>query len=157
MSCRSVTRRTASSPLAARPRAIHRCVLASLVLTTTAVLASDDALDPTETDADKYRTILENEEVRVLEYRDEPGDRTAQHHHPRFVLYALSAFEREVTLPDGKVLQRKFVPGDVMWSDAQTHIGHNVGQSDTHVILIELKADPAPALSAKVAASGTDR
>ncbi|NND92571.1 MAG: cytoplasmic protein [Granulosicoccus sp.] len=105
----------------------------------TATVASESAPDPVVTDADKYRTILENDAVRVLEYRDQPGDRTEQHRHPRFVLYALSAFEREVTLPDGKVLKRSFKSGDVMWSDAQTHIGHNVGQSETHVILIELK------------------
>jgi quercetin dioxygenase-like cupin family protein len=97
------------------------------------------AQDATQTDGDKYKTILENDCVRVLEYRDEPGDRTDQHHHPAFILYAFSAFERTLTLPDGKVLRRQFKAGDVMWSEAQTHIGENVGQTATHVLITELK------------------
>lgn len=100
------------------------------------------AQDATQTDGDKYKTILENECVRVLEYRDEPGDKTHQHHHPAFVLYALSPFERTLTLPDGKVLRRQFKAGDVMWSEAQTHIGENVGQTATHVLITELKKSP---------------
>src|SRR5690606_36355647 len=100
------------------------------------------AQDAVETDGDKYKTLLENECVRVLEYRDEPGDKTHQHHHPAFVLYALSAFERTLTLPDGKVLRRQFKEGDVMWSEAQTHIGENVGQTATHVLITELKKNP---------------
>ena len=35
-------------------------------------------MDPTSTDPDAYRVILENDRVRVLEYRDEPGYRTKQ-------------------------------------------------------------------------------
>ncbi|PLC53180.1 cytoplasmic protein [Pollutimonas nitritireducens] len=100
------------------------------------------AQDATQTDGDKYKIMLENECVRVLEYRDEPGDKTQQHHHPAFVLYALSAFERTLTLPDGKVLRRQFKAGDVMWSEAQTHIGENVGQTATHVVITELKKGP---------------
>lgn len=109
---------------------------------TTLVMPCALAQDATQTDADKYKTILENECVRVLEYRDEPGDKTHQHHHPAFVLYALSSFERTLTLPDGKVFRRQFKAGDVMWSEAQTHIGENVGQTATHVLITELKKSP---------------
>ena len=97
------------------------------------------AQDAVKTDGDKYKVILENECVRVLDYRDEPGQKTHQHRHPAFVLYAVSQFQRTLTLPDGKVLRREFKPGDVMWSDEQTHIGSNVGQTPTHVIIVELK------------------
>lgn len=45
--------------------------------------------DPVATDGDRYRVLLENERVRVLAYTDRPGDRTHEHHHPAFVLYAL--------------------------------------------------------------------
>ena len=75
----------------------------------------------------------------MLEYRDLPGERTNQHSHPAFVLYALGPFKRRITLPDGKVLLREFTAGDVLWSDAQTHIGENVGATQTHVILVEMK------------------
>lgn len=32
--------------------------------------------DPTTTDPDKYQVIFENDRVRVLKYRDEPGQST---------------------------------------------------------------------------------
>lgn len=102
------------------------------------------AQNPVETDGDKYKVLLENAQVRVLEYRDQPGDRTHQHRHPAFVLYAVSAFKRRIHLPDGKQLMREFKVGDVMHSPAQTHIGENVGSTPTHVIMIELKDGVQP-------------
>lgn len=115
-----------------------------LVLSVFALLsANSTAQDAVQTDGDKYKVLLENECVRVLDYKDAPHDKTHQHRHPAFVLYALSSFRRSLTLPDGKVLTREFKQGDVMWSDAQTHIGENIGQSDTHVVIVELKSHAA--------------
>ncbi len=85
--------------------------------------------------------LLENEHVRVLEYRDMPGEKTHRHYHPAFVLYAQGPFKRTITLPDGKVIQREFKAGDVIYSDAQTHVGANTGDAPTHVIMVEIKAD----------------
>lgn len=97
------------------------------------------AQDPVSTDGDKYMVVFENDCVRVLDYKDRPGDKTHQHKHPAFVLYSLSAFKRSIALLDGKVLQRQFKEGDVMWSDSQVHIGHNTGDTPTHVIMVEMK------------------
>jgi len=97
------------------------------------------AQDAAETDADKYKVLLDNACVRVLEYRDEPGQKTQQHHHPAFVLYALGPFDRVIHLPDGKKISRSFKAGDVIWSPAQTHIGENVGSTPTQVVIVESK------------------
>jgi len=97
--------------------------------------------DPTATDPDKYKVIFENERVRVLDYRDSPGQHTSPHYHPDFVLYALSAFKRKLTLPEQKIVLREFKAGDVAWGKAQTHIGENVGDTDTHVLIVELKEE----------------
>ena len=97
--------------------------------------------DPVKTDGDKYTVLFENNCVRVLDYRDRPGDRTNRHRHPAFVLYTLSSFKRTLTLPDGKVVQREFKEGEAVWSGAQTHIGANTGDTPTHVILVEMKSD----------------
>ncbi len=99
------------------------------------------AQDAVQTDGDKYKVIFENECVRVLDYKDQPGDSTHQHTHAAFVLYALAPFKRSITLPDGTVLKRQFEEGEVLWSDSQTHIGKNIGDSPTHVLLVELKSD----------------
>ncbi len=113
-----------------------RTVFLSLVCTATGALAQDAV----QTDGDKYKAIFENDCVRVLDYQDRPGQATHQHRHPAFVLYALAPFQRSLTLPDGKVLQRQFKAGDVMWSDAQTHIGTNTGDTPTHVVIVEMKS-----------------
>jgi beta-alanine degradation protein BauB len=100
------------------------------------------AQDPAKTDGDKYKVILENEKVRVLEYNDKPGEKTSQHHHPNFVLYALDTFKRKLTFPDGKKVEKEFKKGDVIWMKDQIHIGENIGATDTHVLIVELKSDP---------------
>ena len=101
--------------------------------------AHPDAANPTITDGDKYHVILENERVRVLEFRDQPGAITHQHSHPDSVLVTTSAYTRKITFGDGTTKTRSFAAGDVVWIPAQTHVGENVGTSDSHAILIELK------------------
>jgi hypothetical protein len=99
----------------------------------------DASRDPVVTDGDKYKVVIENERVRVLEYRDSPGQRTSPHFHPDYVLCALSSFRRKLTLPDGREVVVDVKPGQVSWGKAQSHIGENVGSSDTHVLIVELK------------------
>jgi len=100
------------------------------------------AQDPVKTDGDKYKVILENDRVRVLEYNDKPGEKTTQHHHPDFVLYALSDFSRKLTMGNGKKVNKQLKKGDVIWMKDQIHIGENIGNTDTHALIIELKEAP---------------
>lgn len=97
------------------------------------------AQDPVHTDGDKYKVLLENDRVRVLAYDDMPGDATHQHTHPRFVVYALAPFKRQLALADGRVLTRAFEAGDVLYSEGETHIGRNIGTTPTRIIMIEMK------------------
>jgi beta-alanine degradation protein BauB len=99
----------------------------------------DPSRDPVVTDSDKYKMVLENDRIRVLEYRDTPGQRTSPHHHPDYVLCALSAFKRKFILSDGREAVREVRPGEVVWGKAHSHIGENVGSTDTHVLIVELK------------------
>ncbi len=112
--------------------------VAAAVLTGSAAFAQDPAVS----DPELYKVIFENDRVRVLEYRDQPGAKTSMHEHPAFLVYALSAFERRLTMPDGKVLTRSFTPGQVLFSEAQMHVGENVGTTPTHIIMVELKERP---------------
>jgi hypothetical protein len=107
--------------------------------------------DPVGTDPDKYHVILENDRVRVLEYRDMPGDATSPHRHPDSVMYTLSGFGRRLQAGPGT---RDVVmePGRAHWLPAQTHAGQNTGTTPTHVLFVELK-DAAPASSAHPGAS----
>lgn len=97
--------------------------------------------DPTETDGDKYRVVLENERVRVLEYRDVPGARTSPHDHPDSVMVTLSTFERRLH-GGAQSVDVSLDAHSVRWLDAQTHAGENIGDTPTHVIFVELKEQP---------------
>jgi hypothetical protein len=98
--------------------------------------------DPTQTDPDKYRVVLENDRVRVLEYRDEPGQRTSLHEHPDSIMITLSDFDRRLIGEDGEAREVTLERGLVRWLDAQTHSGENIGTTPTHVVFVELK-EPA--------------
>ena len=95
--------------------------------------------DPASTDPDKYKVLLDNDRVRVLSYEDLPGARTREHRHPAFVVYAAAPFKRRLTLGDGRVLTREFKAGDVIYSNGETHLGENVGDTPTRVIMVEIK------------------
>jgi beta-alanine degradation protein BauB len=96
------------------------------------------ALDPIQTDPDKYRVLFENDRVRVLEYRDTPGAKTKPHQHPNSVLLMLSDFHRRLTVGD-VAREVTVTAGQAAWSPAQVHIGENIGTTDSYVIFVELK------------------
>jgi hypothetical protein len=95
--------------------------------------------DPTQTDPDKYKVVFENDRVRVLEYRDEPGERTSPHDHPDSVMVTLSSFDRRLIGEGGESRDVTLERGMVRWLDAQTHSGENIGTTPTHVLFVELK------------------
>jgi quercetin dioxygenase-like cupin family protein len=95
--------------------------------------------DPTTTDPDKYAVVFENERVRVLEYRDEPGQATQPHEHPDSVMITLSSFDRRLVGENGESRDVRLEPGEIRWLDAQVHSGENIGSEPTHVVFVELK------------------
>jgi hypothetical protein len=99
--------------------------------------------DPVTTNPDHYRTVFENERVRVLAYRDTPGDRTNVHGHPDSVMVAISSFRRQLVAGD-RTVDVELEAGATRWLAAQEHIGENIGDTETHVIFVELK-EPAAA------------
>jgi hypothetical protein len=100
--------------------------------------------DPVVTDPDLYRTMFENERVRVLEYRDQPGDRTTPHGHPSSIMLTLSSFRRRMVEAD-QAFEVQLEAGRAMWMDEQEHSGENIGETPTHVIFVELKEPPTVA------------
>ncbi|WP_372882869.1 hypothetical protein [Psychromonas sp.] len=97
------------------------------------------AEDPVVTDSNKYQVVFQNERVRVMEYRDKPGDKTNRHNHPDSIVYALSPFKRKLILGNGKELVVQKNEGETYWVAAQSHVGENIGITDTHVIIVELQ------------------
>ncbi len=98
--------------------------------------------DPAATNPNLYHVVMENDRVRVLEYRDVPGDRTTPHGHPDSVMITASGFRRRLS-SGGHESEVELAPGLVRWLDAQEHVGENIGETPTHVFFVELK-EPAP-------------
>ncbi len=95
-------------------------------------------LDPVQTNPDHYQVVFENDRVRVLEYTDNPGDRTTEHGHPDSVMYTLTSFRRRL-YSGGQQRDVEIVAGTTGWVPAQKHAGHNIGDTPTHSIFVELK------------------
>jgi hypothetical protein len=100
-------------------------------------------LDPARTNADHYTVVFENDRVRVLEYHDRPGDRTTPHEHPDSVMYTLSTFRRRLYAADETSRDVELEAGTTGWLPAQRHAGHNIGETETHVLFVELKEGAA--------------
>ena len=94
--------------------------------------------DPVVTDPNLYSILFENERVRVLQYRDRPGDRTHPHRHPDSVMVTLSSFQRRVSSGDRQA-DIELPPAQARWLSAQEHTGENIGATETHAVFIELK------------------
>jgi quercetin dioxygenase-like cupin family protein len=97
------------------------------------------SLDPTTTNPGNYKVIFENERVRVLEFQDKPGDRTSLHEHPDSVIFTLSSFRRRMYAADESHTDVELTAGRPGWLPAQRHAGHNIGDTESHAIFVELK------------------
>ena len=86
--------------------------------------------------------VFEQRAVGVREYADGPGDRTTPHEHPNSVMVTLSSFRRR--LYSGEVERDVDISAEsASWLPAQQHSGHNIGDTPTHVIFVELKDSAA--------------
>jgi hypothetical protein len=54
------------------------------------------SLDPVTSNPDHDKVVFGNDRVRVLEYTDQPGERTTPHRHPDSVMYTVSNFQRRL-------------------------------------------------------------
>ena len=100
------------------------------------------SMDPVITNPGFYTVLFENQRVRVLEYLDQPGHQSLPHEHPDSVMYTLSAFRRRLYSGDS-YRDVEMPAGLTGWLPAQQHYGENIGDTDTRVIFVELKAGAA--------------
>ena len=86
-----------------------------------------------------YKVLLENDRVRVLEVRAQPGVKSAMHTHPNYVVVAISDGKYRFTSPDGKNIEIGLKPGWAGFFGPVEHTTEIIGTSEGHIILIELK------------------
>jgi len=86
-------------------------ILTSLV---SAMCMTASAQDPVKTSPQYYKVLLENEEVRVLEYRLKPGEKEPIHSHPAGVVYVLSGATLKFSYPDGRTEEKVAATGETI-------------------------------------------
>jgi beta-alanine degradation protein BauB len=86
-----------------------------------------------------YKVLFENERVRLLDVRMKPGDESAQHSHPGYLLYALEGGTVRLTDASGQSAEVPIQAGDTMWRDAEEHSAKNTGTTEVHALFVELK------------------
>ena len=97
------------------------------------------AQDPVKVAPQAFKERLSNPTVRVLEYSSRPGDKEPMHSHPAQLLYVIQGGTFKSTAPDGTPTVTEYKTGDVLWRDAVTHSGENVGTTEFKALLIEVK------------------
>lgn len=100
------------------------------------------AQDAVAVDPRSFRVVLENDSVRVLEYKSGPGLGVCgqgTHFHPERVTVALTDVKARVTGGNGKPVVREIPAGHVFFAPAETHSTENIGGSGTRIYIIELK------------------
>ena len=95
--------------------------------------------DPVSVDPDHFKVLLDNERVRVLEFRARSGEKAVMHSHPNYVTYSFNDAKTKFTYPKGKPVEITSKAGDVVWHKAETHAGEITGDTESHVLLVELK------------------
>jgi beta-alanine degradation protein BauB len=90
--------------------------------------------------AKAYGLLLENKKVRVMEVRLKPGQKAPMHNHPNdHVVYVMKDAKFKLSFPDGKSTEVDLKSGKVLWMEAGAHETENVGKTDGHNLVIELK------------------
>ncbi len=88
---------------------------------------------------DVSKLIMENDRVRVFDARFKPGVKAAMHSHPDHVLYIFNDGKMKITPSNGKPQTMDLKTGQVIWMDATSHEAENMGTTDVHMLVVELK------------------
>ena len=100
------------------------------------------AQDVVQVAPDQFKMLLENEHVRVLEFRMKPGDKQEMHTHPATVHIELTPTKVKITNPDGKAVEVEGKEGETIWVDPVKHTVENIGNDEIHGYIVELKNIP---------------
>jgi beta-alanine degradation protein BauB len=111
----------------------------AIVCVSIVAVAMAKAQDAVKVDPGHFKVILNNEHVRIMDVRIEPGGKIPMHSHPNHVLYSFTGGKTKFTLADGKTNTATLKAGQVVWHNAETHTVENVGKNETHTLDIELK------------------
>ncbi len=114
-------------------------VIAALALCAAPMFAQD----PVKVGPNVYKSIFENERIRVNEINFKVGDKIGMHSHPDHVVYWIEGGTLRIYSPNGDSVDVTGKAGEVLWLSATTHAAMNIGKTNVKAVQVELK-EPAP-------------
>lgn len=96
--------------------------------------------DPLKVAQNAYkRVVLENENVRVLDFEFAPGETIPWHTHPNHVIYSFTDGKIEITDKGKSAVVIEIKPGNAIYIPAVTHMARNIGTTTVKLIIVEMK------------------
>jgi quercetin dioxygenase-like cupin family protein len=92
--------------------------------------------------------VFENDQVRILRFVYQPGDKAEVHSHPDNVAIPLTDSHLRVTSVDGKTTEVNGKAHDVRYRPAFKHAVENIGDKPYEGIIVELKCKSPEAKTA---------
>ena len=83
--------------------------------------------------------LFENEKVRVVETRTNPGERNAMQERSDRVVYHFNAGKTKIHHADGKTEEREYKAGSVEFRKRDNASSENIGKTEAHNLVINLK------------------
>ena len=116
-----------------KPEAIHsKDTLAS---------STQASIDIVESSPKQAKVLMENEEVRVVEYTLSPGEKDEWHTHPPRSSYVVSGGTVKVYTETDEPKTAEVVTGTASWAgQGAKHYVENIGSTKMTIILTEIKS-----------------
>jgi quercetin dioxygenase-like cupin family protein len=99
----------------------------------------EEVYDALQAASNVYKLLMENDRVRVFDVRFKPGEKAAMHMHPDHMVYIFNDGKLKLTPLNGKTEVMDLKGGKTIWMDATSHAAENLGKSDVHLLVVELK------------------
>ena len=86
-----------------------------------------------------YSVLFENENIRIIEHKLNPGETEPMHNHPPMYVYFLEDADVTIIGPDGNKTLESLKKEQNFLAPSLSHSIENKGNSSLHSILVELK------------------
>ena len=98
-------------------------------------------VDAVNSSPDKFKVLLDNEHVRVVEYSLLPGERDDWHTHPPKVSYVVAGGKLRITTENRESFLADEQSGTAAWMGSLgSHFAENIGTTPVRILLVEVKA-----------------
>jgi quercetin dioxygenase-like cupin family protein len=85
-----------------------------------------------------YKVLTDTLGIRIVDVNYKPGDSSALHWHPDYVVYAIEGGTATFYAKDGSKMVNEMKAGTAMTRPGEWHSVKNTGKTNIHVLLVEV-------------------